>query len=146
VTAGQTPQIVVGYDSSEPSKRALRWAIAEARLRGARIMIVTVVQVPAYTYGAVGSAHVLWTAVDEPARKAADARVEEAVREARGAGVEAEVMVREGHAADVLVESAEGAALLVVGSRGHGGFAGVLLGSVSQQCAHHASCPVAIVR
>ena len=49
-------------------------------------------------------------------------------------------------AAQVLVDEADGADLLVVGSRGHGGFAGLLLGSVSQQCAHHAPCPVVIIR
>ncbi len=54
--------------------------------------------------------------------------------------------VREGNAAQVLLEAADGADLLVVGSRGHGGFAEALLGSVSQHCVHHAPCPVVIVR
>jgi nucleotide-binding universal stress UspA family protein len=60
--------------------------------------------------------------------------------------VEIERRVIEGAAAAVLVEESRGADLLVVGSRGHGGFAQLLLGSVSQQCAHHAECPVVIVR
>ena len=54
--------------------------------------------------------------------------------------------VQEGNAAQVLLEAADGADLLVVGSRGHGGFTGALLGSVSQHCAHHAPCPLVIVR
>ena len=57
-----------------------------------------------------------------------------------------EPLVVQGHAADVLVRAAEGADLLVVGSRGHGGFAEMLLGSVSQHCVHHAPCPVLILR
>ncbi len=60
--------------------------------------------------------------------------------------VELERIALDGPAAKVLVDAADDAELLVVGSRGHGGFAGLLLGSVSQQCAHHAQCPVVIVR
>ena len=60
-------------------------------------------------------------------------------------GVDVERLAKQGQAAQVLLEEARGADLLVVGSRGHGGFAGLLLGSVSQQVAHHASCPVVIV-
>ena len=55
-------------------------------------------------------------------------------------------MVREGNAAQVLLDAAQGADLLVVGSRGHGGFTEALLGSVSQHCVHHAQCPIVIVR
>ena len=65
---------------------------------------------------------------------------------AETAGLDIERTVVEGSAATALLEAAQGADLLVVGSRGRGGFAGLLLGSVSQQCAHHASCPVVIVR
>jgi nucleotide-binding universal stress UspA family protein len=56
-----------------------------------------------------------------------------------------DVVVREGNAAAVLVAESQGAEMLVVGSRGRGGFSGLLLGSVSQQAAHHATCPVVIV-
>ena len=61
------------------------------------------------------------------------------------AGVEVERSAVHGAAAPVLLEAARGAAALVVGTRGHGGFVGLLLGSVTQQCAHHASCPFVIV-
>jgi nucleotide-binding universal stress UspA family protein len=61
------------------------------------------------------------------------------------AGVEVEQEIREGPAAPVLIEAGRGAALLVLGSRGRGGFAGLLLGSVSQQCAQHPPCPVVIL-
>ena len=73
--------------------------------------------------------------------------LERALEEAdgRAAGVEVETVVREGAPAGVLLEEAQDAELLVVGSRGLGGFRGLLLGSVGQQCAHHAPCPVVIV-
>jgi nucleotide-binding universal stress UspA family protein len=60
-------------------------------------------------------------------------------------GVEIERRVVQGPAAEVLVRAAAANDLLVVGSRGHGGFVGLLLGSVSQQCVHHAPCPVVVV-
>ena len=80
--------------------------------------------------------------------EAADKTLGEAVAEVAGENPLAYVerVVTEGPAAQALVEAAEDADLLVVGSRGHGGFTGLLLGSVSQQCAHHAPCAVVIVR
>jgi len=62
------------------------------------------------------------------------------------AGIEVQRVVREGRAASGLVDESREAALLVVGSRGHGGFVGLLIGSVSNECAHHSACPVVIVR
>jgi len=80
--------------------------------------------------------------------KTADKTVTEAIHAVAGSGsnVQVSAQVREGDAAQILIAAAAGADLLVVGSRGHGGFTEALLGSVSQHCVHHAPCPVVIVR
>ena len=138
-------QIVVGVDGSDESKEALRWAIEEARLRKA-----TVRAVHAWTYPVIfGGAYVPPEVLDgdrlsREAREALDAVVADVAGEDPDAYIEHVVV--EGPAAQVLVDAARDADLLVVGSRGHGGFAGLLLGSVSQQCAHHAPCAVVVVR
>jgi nucleotide-binding universal stress UspA family protein len=137
--------IVVGVDGSDPSKEALRWALEEARLRRSSLRAVN-----AWLYPQIGGRGYIPSELLDPEllRKTAQERLDGLVDEVVGEspGVELERVVREGPAAQVLVEAAEQAELLVVGSRGHGGFAGLLLGSVSQQCAHHAPCPVVIVR
>jgi nucleotide-binding universal stress UspA family protein len=136
------PRIVVGVDGSPPSCQALRWAAGQARLTGASLQVVTSWEYPT-TYG--------WVPPYPPDfDPAGDARrlLEQTVGDVLGddPGVEIGVEVAEGHAAPVLVEAARGAALLVVGNRGHGGFAGMLLGSVSEHCVRHAPCPVTVVR
>ena len=138
-------RIVVGIDGSDQSKEALRWALDEARLRGASLEVVYAWTLPVYVgYGAAAGA------VIDPAelQQAAQERVDGAVEEVVGgkSDVKIERKAVQGLAAGALVEAADGADLLVVGSRGHGGFAGLLLGSVSQQCSQHAPCPVVIVR
>lgn len=143
---GTERQIVVGYDGSECAKHALSWAIDETKLRGAKLLVVTTWHVSGMAHGAPGFVPIVSTPIDESIRKAAEGIANEAAEEARAAGIETDVVVRNAHPADVLVETAEDADLLVVGSRGHGGFAALLLGSVGQQCAHHSRCPVAIVR
>ena len=134
--------IVVGVDGSHESKRALLWAIDEARLREARVVALR-----AWMYPALAAGGLIPATPDLVDRLAGNEREElaDAVAEADTGGVEVEQVVVEGAAAQALVEAAAGADLLVVGSRGHGGFTGLLLGSVSQQCAHHAPCPVVIV-
>ena len=121
--------IVVGVDGSEESKAALRWALEEAKLRQASLQVI--------------HAEHHYAGEEERARW-----LDGIVREVGGEspGVEVAQSIVDGGAAHVLVEAAKEADMLVVGSRGHGGFSGLLLGSVSQQCANHASCPVAIVR
>jgi len=136
--------VVVGVDGSECSKPALRFAIEEAALRGESVRAVCAWQVPVALYaGSAYAATVEPEIYSRSARDAARQQVDEAV--GTGAKVKVELVVREGGAAQVLVEESAKASMLVVGSRGHGGFAGLLLGSVSQQCAAHARCPVTIV-
>ncbi|HUK94285.1 MAG TPA: universal stress protein [Gaiellaceae bacterium] len=135
--------VVVGVDGSEGAQEALRFAASEARLRGDRLRVVTVWHVPTIAYsGGLGPA-VGFSEFDEDARARLGAALEAAGDEV--AGLEVERVVREGQPALELVEEARDADLLVVGSRGHGGFVGLLLGSVGQQCAQHAPCPVVIV-
>jgi len=136
--------IVAGVDGSDAAQEALRVAVQEARLRGARLRVVTAWQMPTMAYGAV-----VFSPDIDPAdfQDSAGAALAEALAALGGqaAGVEIERVMRMGQPAQVLIEEARGAAMLVVGSRGHGGFAGLLLGSVSHQCAMHAACPVVIV-
>jgi nucleotide-binding universal stress UspA family protein len=140
--------IVVGVDHSAGAKAALRFALKEARLRQATLRVVHAWQ---FGYiGATGLEGFLPAAGGklEDFRQSAEASLDETLRDVGvdEDGVAIERRVDQGTAAAVLVEESRGAELLVVGSRGHGGFAQLLLGSVSQQCAQHASCPVVIVR
>jgi nucleotide-binding universal stress UspA family protein len=140
--------IVVGVDHSDAAKEALRFAAEEAGLRQ-----TTLCAIHAWQFGYIGSSGIegsvpVLGAAHGEHRRAAEAALETAIRNALPDTDEFEVKCRvlEGAAADVLVAESRDADLLVVGSRGHGGFAQLLLGSVSQQCAHHAECPVVIVR
>jgi len=134
-------RIVVGVDGFESSAAALRWAIHQAKLTGAVVEAVTAWHVPPSS-GLV--------AVTDMPDYQDDARMilTEAIAQTCMLDPDVEVRPRvvEGRAGPVLAEAAEGADLLVVGNRGHGGLAEALLGSVGQYCAHHASCPVVIMR
>ena len=139
-------RIVVGVDTSHGSKVALRWALSQARLTGATVEVVTAWQHPAmyaYSYGAIPL-----PSVDDGIAAIAEKVLAETVADivgTQGKPVDVRTKVTEGPAAQVLLTAAADAELLVVGSRGHGGFAGMLLGSVSQHCAHHAPCPVVVI-
>jgi nucleotide-binding universal stress UspA family protein len=135
--------IVVGVDGSEASVRALRWAIEEARLRGAAVRAVH-----AWSYPRVSTYHEAARAIEAPFAEEAEAVLGRVVQEAAEgeSDVEVQQVTVEGPAAAALVEASSDASLLVVGSRGLGGFSGLLLGSVSHQVASHASCAVVIVR
>jgi nucleotide-binding universal stress UspA family protein len=136
----QRAEIVVGVDGSDRSRQALRWAADLADTFGARVTVVTSWEFP-LTYG-YGAPIPSWSPEDDMRR----------VQEESIAGVfgddpphDLERVLRPGNAAHVLIEASRNALMLVVGSRGHGGFAGLLLGSVSAVVAEHASCPVLIV-
>ena len=137
-TAGR---IVVGVDGFESSAAALRWAIHQAKLAGTVVEAVTAWHVPPSS-GTV-------PAVDMPDYQD-DARMilTEAIAETCTIDTDVEVRphVVEGRAGPVLVQAAEGADLLVVGNRGHGGLAEALLGSVGQYSVHPAPCPVVNMR
>lgn len=139
-------RVVVGVDGSETAKKAARWAAREAKLRGMKLDLVSAWQIPtyAYGYGFAAISEEMLKSLAERAEGYLAAALEEARAEARD--VQLETIAAEGQAANVLLEVSKGADLLVVGSRGLGGFRELLLGSVSQQCAHHSSCPVVIVR
>jgi nucleotide-binding universal stress UspA family protein len=135
--------IVVGVDGSDHSAAALRWALDYAeRLDDARIVAVMSWSYPIMPVVPLGATYV-------PMEDLTDVTVErlrEVVDEVVGdAPVVVEQVVRTGTAAQVLLAEAEHADLLVVGTRGLGGFTGLLLGSVSHQIANHAPCPVAII-
>jgi nucleotide-binding universal stress UspA family protein len=138
--------IVVDVDSSDGAAQGLRFALEEAKLRGATLRVVH-----AWQFGNIGLAGLAGFSpaaelddLVDMAESALDAILEEVAPDTDGVPVERQVV--EGPAATVLVDESRNADLLVVGSRGYGGFAGLLLGYVSKQCAHDAACPVAIVR
>jgi nucleotide-binding universal stress UspA family protein len=137
--------IVVGVDGSDESARALEWAADEARARDARVQVISAWHVPALVYSS-GYAPMVAPSTEESSEHAARAIAEGVANELESGGLEAEAVVVRGNAAEALIDASADADLLVVGSRGHGGFTGLLLGSVSTQCAHHAHCPVVIVR
>jgi nucleotide-binding universal stress UspA family protein len=137
--------IVVGVDGSQQSLDALRWAVAEAELRDAKVIAVHAFAAPqaVTAYGGLYMTELDFESVREAAREMLVKTIEETVPDAP---VEILQIVAEGPPAGVLVAASKDASLLVVGSRGRGGFKGLLLGSVSQQVAQHAPCPVVVVR
>jgi len=138
-------RIVAGVDGSPSSVSALRWAIAQAGLTGAAVDAVIAWHYPVaaggYGWAPVGMA----TAFDfeENAEKVLADAISTACGPGKGVPVRARVV--EGNSAQVLLDACDGADLLVVGSRGHGGFTEALLGSDSQHCVHHAHCPVVVI-
>ena len=145
-TADHDRRIVVGVDGSPNGTVALQWAMAQARLTRASIETITAWHEPAmigYSYG--------WSPVmyeGESVAAIAERILTDTVADLAAQHdhpVEIRTRVVQGHPAQVLLEAATGAQMLVVGSRGHGAFAGMLLGSVSQHCIQHAPCPVVVV-
>lgn len=170
--AAETPEaerIIVGVDGSSAAHEALAWAYRQAARTGDVLHLITTYEVESASNPYAGSyayapdnkiaAHLLeaesrWR---EDRHRVAQERAEnmlnDLVRDVRSAAEQPEVKVRVtteavagGRPAEVLVQASRRAELLVVGSRGLGGFRGLLLGSVSQQCVAHAHCPVVVVR
>jgi nucleotide-binding universal stress UspA family protein len=142
---GTVPRIVAGVDGSLPSIMALRWAVRQAELTGGTLDAVTAWEFP-IAAGGMGWAPVSGIDDTNYYELAAEA-LSAAVREVSPPpGVKVNQVVVEGNAAQALLDAAKGADLLVVGNRGHGGFADALIGSVSVRCLHHATCPVVVVR
>jgi len=138
---GGERRVVVGVDGSVSSKAALAWAAGQAQLTGAVVEAVIAWEFPAsYGYPAPVTG-VDWEELAEQVVTDAIAEVSGTVEPPR-----IRYKVVEGNAAQVLVDASAGADLLVVGSRGHGGFVEALLGSTGQHCVHHASCPVVVIR
>lgn len=139
-------KIVVGVDGSPGSKRALDWALAEARQRSATLEVVYAYSLPETLYP-----YYLELREAVPDTEGLESEAERLVDELlAGADVDdvtiERVVEADGHPARVLVDRAkDDGDLLVVGSRGRGGFTGLLLGSVSQLVAHHSRCPVVVV-
>ncbi|MGI9600591.1 MAG: universal stress protein [Acidimicrobiales bacterium] len=140
-------RIVVGVEGSGGARAALRWAIDEARHRNAVVDVVTT-YVPTYVPAAPDLGFVPLDPIDlvgEVERLQNDV-VTSVVESCDVGDVEIGQRLVKGRAAETLIEESKGADMLVVGNRGRGGFRGLLLGSVSHQIAHHATCPVVIVR
>lgn len=136
-------RIIVGVDGSEGSVAALRWAIAEASIRGAIVEAVSAFHVPY-----VGAASVMPLMLDPKEFEDAAAAVLRKVVAGVDASALAEPIVElvvEGPASTVLVEAGRRSSMLVVGARGHGGLSGMLLGSISRQVTEHATVPVVVV-
>jgi nucleotide-binding universal stress UspA family protein len=135
-------RIVVGVDSSRTSLKALRWALDEARLRGSDLELVHAFPRPEL----VGMTMVVTLPSDDELRQASEQVISDALAAVGGAdGLTVTRHVGAGGPAGVLVEAAKDADLLVLGSRGLGGFRGMLLGSVTQQVIAHAPCPVVVL-
>lgn len=137
-------RIVVGVDGSQCSKVALQWAAEEARRHGAEIFAVSAWVPPpvAYPFGGIP------TGLDMQPLENASNVLERELREVLGESPDVPVRseVIEGNPAKVLIDLSKEADVLVVGTRGHGGFSGLVLGSVSQHVAAHAACTVVVAR
>lgn len=139
-----TTRIVVGIDGSDSSRAALDWAHDEAARWNAALDVVHAWSYP-YAYGVDGAIAVPPQALADEATRLANDEVA-ALRTRKGAAVPVTIVVEEGGAAHCLIDRAKDADMVVVGSRGHGGFVSLLVGSTADQVVHHAPCPVVVVR
>lgn len=133
--------IVVGVDGSDSSKTALAWAAQLAPVLGGTIEAVIAWEYP-IMMGWEGGIPAGWP-LEEGSKKILKETLDSVFGTTPPQGLVSSV--RQGHPASVLLEASKSAKMLIIGSRGHGGFVGLLLGSVSSACAEHAACPVLVV-
>ena len=136
-------RIVVGVDGSDTSKAALAWAIRQGTLTGASVEAVIAWELPV-NYGTPAPLMPPRTDLEKAAREVIALAIADVSSPDEQVTIRGKVV--EGNAPRVLLDASAGADLLVVGSRGHGGFVEALLGSVGQHCVHHATCPVVVIR
>ena len=143
------PGIIAGVDGSDHSRTALAWAMREAVQHHLPLTIITVLPPPVRP-----ATRIYWNIPEdlpdhsldtEPARKALEQLADEVASGIGGTPPEFTVIVATGDPAEELIRQSQDADMLVVGSRGSGGFAKLLMGSVSGKCTHHAACPVVVV-
>lgn len=137
----ETAPVVVGIDGGPDSLRALAWAADYAGTVHAPLIVLTAYEIPT-TFGPYAMAG--WEDSSALEKRARD-MLADAVRDTLGDDAQADQRVVRGHPAQAIVEASRDAHLVVVGSRGRGGFAGMLLGSVSQHVVAHARCPVVVL-
>lgn len=140
-TTGRRPRVLVGVDGSAPARAALEFAVGEARLRDAVLEAVMAVQLPDYAWIDPYGVRV----PEEDALKRAREKLDRMLASVDTEGLELDPVVTAVSAPQALVDRSADCDLLVVGSRGHGGLRGLVLGSVSMQCVLHAHCPVTVV-
>ncbi|KOV90107.1 universal stress protein [Nocardia sp. NRRL S-836] len=144
MSENESRPVVVGVDGSPASRAALRWAVEDARRRGCPVDAISAWH-PDYGVMMGPLPAEVFAEVTPQALKAAGQQVLD--HEVQGfEGVEIRRILVEGDPRDALTKASRDAELLVVGSRGRSTFAGIILGSVSSYCVHHAACPVVVVR
>jgi nucleotide-binding universal stress UspA family protein len=135
--------IVVGVDGSETSKDALRWAARQAKRDNVALRVISAWRIPNSFYGG-GVPGAIERDLEAESKATLDEIIAEVV--GRDGPTDITAVAIEGHPAPELVKASESAELLVVGNRGRGAFAGMLLGSISDYCVRYSSCPVVVVR
>jgi nucleotide-binding universal stress UspA family protein len=142
-TTGRRSRVLVGIDGSPAGRAALEFAVREARMRAATLTALMAVQAPDYAW--IDPYLVRPHPEDDTLQRARQA-LDRILAAAGAEGLDVDPIVTAMPAPQALVDRSADSDLLVVGSRGHGGFRGLVLGSVSMQCVLHAYCPVTVVR
>jgi nucleotide-binding universal stress UspA family protein len=140
------PGIVVGVDGSEHSERVLEWAMKEAALRQAPLNVITVHQVASSPWTGSPIVYPEDKPEQDRVRQAAEAEVSKVGSKLDAKPSSVTITAVNGLAAKAMIDASADADLVVVGSRGGGGFRGLTMGSVSSQVVNHAACPVVVVR